>query len=53
MNNVLEKIIKRKIQKLEETKKNISLELLKDKKELANLSQIKQMELDQSEKGLY
>ena len=31
MNNVLEKIIKKKIQKLEETKKNISLDLLKDK----------------------
>ena len=31
MNNVLEKIIKRKIQKLEEIKKNTSLELLKDK----------------------
>ena len=31
MNNVLEKIIKRKIQRLEETKKNISLGLLKDK----------------------
>ena len=31
MNNVLEKIIKRKIQRLAETKKNISLDLLKDK----------------------
>ena len=31
MNNVLEKIIKKKIQRLEETKKNISLDLLKDK----------------------
>ena len=31
MNNILEKIIKKKIQKLEETKKNISLDLLKDK----------------------
>jgi len=31
MSNILEKIIKKKIQKLEETKKNISLDLLKDK----------------------
>ena len=31
MRNILEKIIKKKIQKLEETKKNISLDLLKDK----------------------
>ena len=31
MNNILEKIIKKKIEKLEEVKKNISLDLLKDK----------------------
>ena len=31
MNNILEKIIKKKIEKLEETKKNISLGFLKDK----------------------
>ncbi len=31
MNNVLEKIIRKKIQKIEEAKKNISLDLLKDK----------------------
>ena len=31
MNNILEKIIKKKIEKLEETKKNISPDFLKDK----------------------
>ncbi len=31
MNNILEKIIKKKIEKLEETKKNISLGFLEDK----------------------
>ena len=31
MNNILEKIIKKKVEKLEETKKNISLGFLKDK----------------------
>ena len=31
MNNILEKIIKKKIEKLEETKKNISLDFLKEK----------------------
>ena len=31
MNNILNKIIKKKIEKLEEVKKNISLDLLKDK----------------------
>ena len=31
MSNILEKIIKKKIEKLEEVKKNISLDLLKDK----------------------
>ena len=31
MNNILEKIIKKKIQKIEEIKKNVSLDLLKDK----------------------